>query len=49
MGQQYLIDSNAVIDYLSGNLPQRGKSFMNQIINEIPNIILMNPHELLVS
>ena len=38
MGQQYLIDSNAVIDYLSGKLPKNSGSFMNQIINEIPNI-----------
>ena len=29
MGQQYLIDSNAVIDYLSGNLPPQGMNFMN--------------------
>jgi hypothetical protein len=38
MGQQYLIDSNAVIDYLSGKLPEKGKRFMDNVINEIPNL-----------
>lgn len=38
MGKQYLIDSNAVIDYLSGKLHVEGMTFMNQIVNEIPTI-----------
>jgi hypothetical protein len=29
----YLIDNNAVIDYLGGLMPQSGMSFMNNIIN----------------
>ncbi len=29
MGQQYLIDSNTLIDYLSGKLPVNGIAFMN--------------------
>jgi|GEM_PF-5619575 len=32
----YLIDSNAIIDYLSGNLPQKGMLWMNDVINETP-------------
>jgi len=47
MGQQYLIDSNAVIDYLSGKLPVKGMSFMNQVINDIPNISVMTKIEVL--
>ncbi len=47
MEQQYLIDSNAIIDYLSGNLPIKGKTFMNRIINEIPNISIISKIEIL--
>jgi hypothetical protein len=32
MGEQYLIDSNAVIDYLGGKLPAAGNSLMNDVI-----------------
>ena len=45
MGQQYLIDSNTVIDYLSGKLPENGKIFMSKIINEIPNISVITKIE----
>jgi predicted nucleic acid-binding protein len=47
MGQQYLIDSNAVIDYLSGKIPDKGKLFMNKIINEVPNISVITKIEVL--
>jgi predicted nucleic acid-binding protein len=47
MGQQYLIDSNAVIDYLSGKIPEKGMSFMNQVINDIPNISVISKIEVL--
>jgi len=33
MEQQYLIDSNVVIDYLSGKLPENGKHLLNHLIN----------------
>jgi len=45
MGQQYLIDSNAVIDYLSGKIPEKGMLFMNQVINDIPNISVITKIE----
>lgn len=32
MGQQYLIDSNAAIDYLGNNLPLNGTAFMDTLI-----------------
>jgi hypothetical protein len=47
MGQQYLIDSNAVIDYLSGKLPKKGKLFMDKVINDTPNISVITKIEVL--
>ncbi|KAF0237072.1 MAG: PilT protein domain-containing [Prolixibacteraceae bacterium] len=47
MGKQYLIDSNSVIDYLSGKLHVNGMTFMNQIINEIPTISVITKIEVL--
>ncbi|RLD27229.1 MAG: type II toxin-antitoxin system VapC family toxin [Bacteroidetes bacterium] len=47
MGQKYLIDSNAIIDYLSGSLNKTGMQFLNRVINEIPNISVINKIEIL--
>ena len=47
MGQQYLIDSNTVIDYLSGKLPHNGMLFLDQLINNIPNISVITKIEVL--
>ena len=38
MEQQYLIDTNAVIDYLGNLLPQNGAAFMDNIIPAITTI-----------
>jgi len=38
MEQQYLIDSNAVIDYLAGKLPEKGMGFLNLVVNQTPNV-----------
>ena len=35
---QYLINSNAVIDYLGSKLPASGMDFMNVVIDAIPNV-----------
>lgn len=43
----YVIDSNAVIDYLGGLMPQSGMSFMNSIINETPIISIITQIEVL--
>src|SRR5476649_2521032 len=43
----YVIDSNAVIDYLSGQIPQSGMSFMDNIINDTPIISIMTQIEVL--
>ncbi len=47
MEKQYIIDSNAVIDYLSGKLPEKVMVFMNQVINDIPNISVITKIEVL--
>lgn len=43
----YVIDSNVVIDYLSGQLPLTAMSLMNSIINETPIISIMTQIEVL--
>lgn len=47
MGAQYLIDSNAVIDYLTGKLSVAGMTFMNDVINNIPNVSIITKIEVL--
>ncbi len=47
MGQQYLIDSNAVIDYLGGKFSARGMEFMKNVVNEIPKISVITKIEVL--
>lgn len=47
MAGSYLIDSNAVIYYLSGKLPESGMKFMNQVINEVPIISVITQIEVL--
>lgn len=47
MEQRYLIDSNAVIDYLAGNIPAEGMVFMNEVINQRPVISVITKIEVL--
>jgi len=47
MGKGYLIDSNAVIDYLSGKLHPKGMNFMHEIVNSIPCISVITQIEVL--
>jgi predicted nucleic acid-binding protein len=44
---QYLIDSNAVIDYLGQKLPAKGMEFMNRIIDAVPNVSVITKIEVL--
>ena len=44
---QYLIDTNAIIDYLGQKLPPAGMEFMNQIIDEVPNVSVISKIEVL--
>ncbi len=47
MGTQYLIDSNAIIDYLSGVLPSKGMDFLDEIVNDIPPVSVISKIEIL--
>jgi hypothetical protein len=44
---QYIIDSNAVVDYLGKKLPPEGMLFMNTVIDAIPNISVVTRIEVL--
>jgi len=44
---KYLIDSNAVIDYLGEKLPPTGMDFMNHIIDSVPKISVVTKIEVL--
>jgi predicted nucleic acid-binding protein len=47
MDQQYITDSNVVIDYLAGRFPEEGMNFMNQVINKIPILSVITKIEVL--
>jgi len=44
---QYLIDSNAVIDYLGRKLPPSGMDFMNSVIDDFPTLSVITKIEVL--
>jgi predicted nucleic acid-binding protein len=44
---QYLIDTNAVIDYLGNKLPSTGMDFMDRIIDAVPHISVITKIEVL--
>jgi len=44
---QYLIDTNAVIDYLGKKLPSAGMEFMDRIIDIVPNVSVITKIEVL--
>ncbi len=44
---QYLIDTNAVIDYIGKKMPESGLLFMDTVINNIPNISVITKIEIL--
>lgn len=45
--RQYLIDTNAVIDYLGNKLPAEGMAFINDVVDNIPNISIITKIEVL--
>ncbi|MEC3881402.1 type II toxin-antitoxin system VapC family toxin [Parapedobacter sp. 10938] len=47
MGKGYLIDTNAVIDYLDNKLPASGMTFMHKIVDNIPNVSVITKIEVL--
>ncbi|MBU3660673.1 MAG: type II toxin-antitoxin system VapC family toxin [Flavobacteriales bacterium] len=44
---QYLIDTNAVIDYLGNKLPISGIDFMNSVVDAVPNVSVVTKIEIL--
>lgn len=44
---QYLIDTNAVSDYLSASLPATGIDLMDRVIDAVPNLSVISKIELL--
>jgi len=38
MGQGYILDSNVIIDFLSGVLPANGMRFVSDIVNAVPRM-----------
>jgi predicted nucleic acid-binding protein len=48
MGQEkYLIDTNAIIDYLGRKIPENGMSFMNDVMDSIPIVSVISKIEIL--
>ena len=47
MGTGYLIDSNAIIDYLDSKLPVAAMSFVSDIVDKVPNISVISQIEVL--
>ncbi|RMD99192.1 MAG: PIN domain-containing protein [Calditrichaeota bacterium] len=47
MAKKYLIDSNAIIDYLSSRFPARGMERMNQIVDAGPIVSVISKIEVL--
>ena len=45
--QQYLIDTNVVIDYLGNKLPAPGMNFLNGVIDSVPYVSIICKIELL--
>lgn len=44
---QYLLDTNAVIDYLGNRLLASGMGFMNTVIDAVPNVSVITKIEVL--
>ncbi len=47
MGQKFIIDSNVVIDFLSGKLPEKGMELIRQVVDDIPVISVITVIEVL--
>jgi predicted nucleic acid-binding protein len=45
--QNYLIDTNVVIDYLGNKISNEGLQFMNTVVDAIPNISVITKIEVL--
>lgn len=43
----YLIDTNAIIDFMASRLPEAGMSFISDLVDDIPKISVITQIELL--
>jgi hypothetical protein len=44
---QFLIDSNAIIDFLGNKLPVKGMNFMKEVVSQIPVVSVISKIEIL--
>ena len=47
MGQEYLLDSNAIIGYLAASIPAQGMEVVSSIVNQTPRISVISQIEVL--
>jgi predicted nucleic acid-binding protein len=47
MARTYLLDSNSVIDYLMARLPPSGMTFLDEVVDNIPNVSVITKIEVL--
>jgi len=47
MGKKYLLDSNVIIGYLAGKIPQNGMKIISEMVDMIPNISVISQIEVL--
>ena len=47
MGQEYLLDTNVILDFIGGKLPAKSENFLSKIIDDRINISAINKMELL--
>lgn len=47
MGQQFLIDSNVIIDFVGGKIPASNRDFISNVFNNIPVILVISKIEVL--
>jgi len=47
MGKKYLLDSDVIIGYLAGKIPQDGMKIISEIVDQIPNISVISQIEVL--
>jgi len=47
MGQKYLLDTNAILDFMGKKLPEESQVFLSEIIDDQINISSINKMELL--
>jgi len=47
MEQRYLLDSNVIIGYLAGKIPEKGMVLLSAIVDKVPNISVISQIEVL--